>query len=42
MDAYNVYIAKVDLAKDFLSQFDADNIQAQITNLNQQLAKRGI
>ena len=41
MDGYNVYIAKVDLAKEFLLQFDPANIEARIKDLRQQLARQG-
>ena len=42
MDGYNAYIAKVDLAQKFLTEFDPANIEANIRNLSQQLARLGI
>jgi hypothetical protein len=40
-DAYTEALAEVKIAKKFLVQFDPANIEAQIKNLRQQLARLG-
>jgi len=40
-DAYCEALAEVKVAKKFIAQFDPSNIEAQIKNLRQQLAKEG-